>query len=270
MNNHLHWSETSIKIGIIGCGNIGSELALFADEQSDCQIARLCDPDAEKIVQLVSKLKNNQPKTGSIHDLLLHCDLLVEAANKNVVKEILENLVLYPDARQVLILSSGGLFENLELMNSLSGHHFIVPSGAIAGLDALKSVAGKIEELHLTTTKPLGSLPAGGLKMNESKVTIFDGELKEAISLFPQNINVAATIFLATRFKGLRIKIIADKDASDNRHEIFCKGPFGEIRTTTINKPSQNPKTSFLAILSAIASLKQILSDQHLKKVYVG
>jgi aspartate dehydrogenase len=42
-------------------------------------------------------------------------------------------------------------------------------------------------------------------------------------------------------------------------HEIVVRGEFGELRTVVENVPSRsNPRTSFLAALSAIATLKQV------------
>ena len=270
-NMILPFKELSqINLGIIGCGNIGTEIALFADSQPGFRLDCLCDTDTVKSHQLAAQLRNNHPDFVEIAELVNRCNLLVEAANKNVVKEILENLDLCRANKQVLFLSSGGLFENVQLMDSLSRHELSVPSGAIAGIDALRAVAGHIEELQLTTTKPMSSLPPVKQEASDSSVTLFDGAIKEAIELFPQNINVAATIFLATRFNGLKIKIVADREATQNQHEIYCRGSFGEIRTTTINKPSKNPKTSYLAILSAIGCLKQLLSAHEVKNAYVG
>ncbi|MBU0762834.1 MAG: DUF108 domain-containing protein, partial [Candidatus Altiarchaeota archaeon] len=50
-----------------------------------------------------------------------------------------------------------------------------------------------------------------------------------------------------------------------NTHEILATGSFGEITAKTENKPSpKNPKTSYLAILSAIATLKK--ATENVKK----
>ena len=47
-----------------------------------------------------------------------------------------------------------------------------------------------------------------------------------------------------------------------NVHEIEVEGDFGRLLTRTENVPSpDNPKTSFLAALSAVATLRQVLDD---------
>ena len=48
-----------------------------------------------------------------------------------------------------------------------------------------------------------------------------------------------------------------------NTHYIESKGSFGKITTTVENVPdSTNPKTSRLAVLSAIETLRSICTDE--------
>jgi aspartate dehydrogenase len=93
---------------------------------------------------------------------------------------------------------------------------------------------------------------------------IFKGGLSEAVEGFPVNINVAAGLFLATKFEKLQIQIVADPETKFNTHEISCSGKFGVITTKTQNLPSRNPKTSQLAILSAQRMLINLASNIHI------
>lgn len=268
-----------MKIGIIGCGNIGTELALFIDKNQDFELKYLFDinkKNTKKILNMFEnqrfsaptllELKKNKPKIVSFNHLIKNSDLIIEAANKDVVEKILKNKNLDKNNKKILIMSTGGLFENYTLLKKIKNSEIHLPSGAIAGLDAIKAVSGKIKILTLTTTKPINSLQnapyiiKNKIKINKIKKEkiIFSGNLKKAIEGFPQNINVAATLFLASKFNNLKIKIIADPKAKTNTHEIFCKGTFGEISLKTNNLPSKNPKTSYLAILSAIQVLKNM------------
>ena len=77
---------------------------------------------------------------------------------------------------------------------------------------------------------------------------------------FPSNVNVAATLFLAARGCEVRVKVVADPGIHVNRHEVVVEGDFGQISTIVENIPSpKNPKTSYLAALSAIATLRSIM-----------
>lgn len=90
---------------------------------------------------------------------------------------------------------------------------------------------------------------------------LFDGFARKAAADFPQNINVAATLALT----GLgpdrtRVRIIADPRIRNNTHEIVAVGRFGKLIIRAENRPSsQNPRTSILAVQSAVATLAEIL-----------
>lgn len=255
-----------MKIGIIGCGFIGSELAIFIDKGEDFRLIGLNDIDKNKVNGLIKRLKNDKPKFMKVNDLIKKCDLTIESAAKDAIKSILSNKNLDKKDKNLLVMSTGGLINNLGLLNKIKNCEILLPSGAIAGLDAIKAVSGRIKSLTLTTTKPIQGLENApyplkskiNLKKIRNKKVIFEGSLKDAIKGFPQNINVAATLFLASKFRNIRVKIIADPSARLNAHEIEAIGDFGEIKAITRNVPSKNPKTSYLAVLSAIEAIKNI------------
>jgi aspartate dehydrogenase len=147
-----------------------------------------------------------------------------------------------------------------------------IPSGAIGGIDALCAASiESIDEVTLTTTKPpsaFGSnayLESKGIKASElrERTELFNGSAREAVKHFPQNINVAATISLAgIGFEKTRIRIVCDPAVATNEHHLKAKGKFGELDVVTRNVPSpRNPKTSYLAALSAISAIKKIVGS---------
>ena len=253
-----------MKVGIIGCGFIGTELAKFIDINKDFKLIGVNDINKVKVDDLIKKVKNNKPKFLTLEELILHSELIIESASKDVVDDILKNKFLDRNGKKLLVMSTSGLIENLYLLGKIKNYEILIPSGAIAGLDAIKAVSGKIKSLTLTTTKSPKSLQNApyiienkiSLKNIRYEKIIFDGNFKDAINGFPQNINVAATLFLASKFKRIRVRIIAEPSAKLNIHEIVCAGDFGRIIARTENKPSANPRTSYLAVLSAIEILK--------------
>jgi aspartate dehydrogenase len=146
-----------------------------------------------------------------------------------------------------------------------------LPSGAIAGLDAIKSVKDELDSLSITTTKHPRSLKGAkffetseiNLDEINSSTVIFEGTAKEAVSLFPANINVAALLSLTgIGSEKTRVKIVADPDTNKNTHHIEAAGVFGNMTFTIENFPdTNNPKTSRLAILSAIETLRKYCSN---------
>jgi len=257
-----------MKVALIGCGNIGTEIAKFVINDPNYRMYSLTDINESNIRELVNQI-SLVTKVCSLDTAVEEADLIIEAANKDVVRELLLNKNINSEGKKLLIMSTGGIIENMDALNKIKYCEIHIPSGAIGGLDAIQAVAGEIDSLKLTTVKPPLSLngspfiKANNIKLEaiKTKTIIFKGGLKEAIAGFPANINIAASLFLASRFDDIKIQIIADPDTQFNTHKITCKGKFGEFNFKTKNFPSNNPKTSYLAILSAIAVLKNIASN---------
>ena len=104
-------------------------------------------------------------------------------------------------------------------------------------------------------------------KISEPTV-LFDGTAKEAVSLFPKNVNVSALLSLVgLGGDNTSVRVVADPNTDKNTHEISVNGKFGNMKVIVENVPdSMNPKTSRLATLSAVELLRQICT----KEVQIG
>jgi len=258
-----------IKIAIIGCGNIGLQIGEFIDKEYNNLVSLdyLVDVNEDNFLSLKNKLENNSPKMVDLAQAIDSADLIIECAHPGAVKDILNFKNFDLAAKKFIIASTGGLINYTKKLDNLKSAKVFFPSGAISGLDAIRAVRGDIEFLSLTTTKNpkgLAGVPfiiSNNIKIDKNlKQEIFNGNLDEAIYGFPKNINVAATLFLVTRFKNINIKIISDPEYKENIHEIVARGAFGEIKTITKNKPSSNPKTSQLAIYSILDLIKEVIT----------
>lgn len=261
-----------LKIGLVGCGAIGTEIARAIDSgEIDADLVAVCDHNPDTALALINRLKK-KPIKANLEDLVRLSDLVVEAASQRAVPAIARATL--QAGRNLMIMSVGALadadlYREIKKMASLHGSKVYLPSGAIAGLDGIKSASvGKIRKVTLTTTKnPRGLV--GAPYLNEKKIDItalksptliFEGSAAEAVKAFPANVNVAATLCLAAREGEVLVRIIADPEIKVNRHEIVVEGDFGQITTQVENFPSpSNPKTSYLAALSAIATLRSIV-----------
>lgn len=256
-------------IAIIGCGNIGHELAVHIEKRKAGVIVAIVDPSEKNAHSLKASLKRSTPVISSINEAISLADLIIEAAHPSVVPEIVDDPGLDKPGKSLLIMSAGGLIngENTRKLDRLRYCRVKIPSGAVAGLDAIRAVKDTITSLTLATTKPPEGLEGApyikdhniNLGAITKKTIIFEGCLQEAVDGFPQNINVAASLYLVSRFRGLKIRIIADPEAKNNTHKLECLSASGKITTTTENIPSDNPKTSALAIDSAKAALDELL-----------
>jgi len=259
------------KIGIIGCGSIGAEIAKSIEKRlfEKARLVGISDTDITKAARLARAL-HSRPEVLSIPKLIRRSDLIVEAASARVSAKVARDCIRA--GKDVMIMSVGGLLKEpkIFLLAERKSVRVYIPSGALCGIDAVKAarVAG-IDEATLTTSKPPLAY-AGSPYVIKNKIdllsirkkrTLFVGSAQEAVDLFPQNINVAATLALAgLGAKRTRVRIMAEPALKRNRHQIEVKGKFGRLSALTENAPSpENPKTSYLAVLSAVATLEGIL-----------
>ena len=274
------WDEdTYLGVGLIGCGAIGTIIAKAIDEGKvgDVELVIVYDIIREHAEELVGKLLRKPIISNSSDELIESRDLqlVIEAASQGAVRQYA--LKVLEEEKDFMVMSTGALVDNdlfeqvLDVAKERKRKVYI-PSGAIVGLDNVKSAAmGGIYEATLTTRKPPSSFEGApfiedrkiDLPAVKEPMLLYEGTAREAVNLFPSNINVAASLSLAgVGADKTRVKIIADPGIKDIIHEIHVRGEFGEFKTRTINKRfPENPKTSYIAALSAIATLKKIASN---------
>jgi aspartate dehydrogenase len=263
-----------MRLAIIGCGSIGSELAEAADGMAEVKRIYLTDQKGKAAEALASRL-NKAVAVRSVEPELYHCDLVIEAASQEAAKEIIPKVV--GRGVDIMIMSVSALVDDDYRNNVYSaarntGARILVPSGAVCGTDGLSSAAaGKIDEVELITTKNPSSiadvpyLREKGIDVRkiDRPTVVYQGTAREAVKLFPKNVNVAATVsIMGIGFDMTKVTIVVDPKADANSHELIVKGEFGEIISRTNNVPSSsNPSTSHLAALSAISALKRIIRN---------
>ena len=260
----------TLKVGLVGSGAIGRALA--------DAIRRGAAGDATLVVVL--DVFDASPFGGQAAEPLYTTDinallaqditLVVEAASQAVCREIAPQVLV---AGKDLMPMSVGAFADesfLQQMRDLAREHgrcIYLPSGAIGGLDALSAGAiDELDEVVLTTTKPPHALEGAGLEQDvdltahTGPTCIYDGPAIEAVRLFPRNVNVAAALSLAgAGVERTRVRIVADPEATGNSHRVEARGRFGAFTIELHLQPSpDNPRTSYLAVLSAIRTLKNL------------
>jgi aspartate dehydrogenase len=265
--------QQAVRVGIVGCGAIGSAIARAVDaaQVPGAALAAVCDSQPERATALAESLASH-PAACDLAGLIEACDIVVEAASAAALPEIARPAL--EAGRTVLAMSVGALLGSPDLMALARerGARLLAPSGAIAGLDAVKAAAAAgVESVTLTTRKPPAGLAgapylvAHGVDLSKiaEATTVFEGPAAEAVKGFPANVNVAAALSLAgIGPERTRVRIVADPAATANSHEIEVRGEFGCLTARTENRPSpDNPKTSYLAALSAIAALRDAVGQ---------
>ncbi len=254
----LSFWET-MKLGIIGCGAIGTDVAKAADKMKEIQKIYLFDINKLASEKLCKNLKKAQIK--NVEDFLDEVDVVFEAASQQAVVQY--GLKALDAGKDLVVMSLGSLFDDslrkrLEDAARKHGRKIYLPSGAVCGIDGV--LAASMEELDsvtLVTTKPPASLDVEV----DGRTVIFKGNAREAVKKFPKNINVAACLSLAgLGFDETNVEIVADPVETRISHKILAHGKFGRLRAEVENMPNpNNPRSSYMASLSAIAILRRIV-----------
>ena len=262
--------KSKIRVGILGCGAIGSRIAKSIKTQCNdhAVVSALFDINPAKAQNLQKHIPQKNVVKKSYQELLANSDLVVEAVNAPDTHQLVRSALLAK--KDVLVMSVGKFIEGESILKlaQKQGVRVIIPSGAIAGIDAIKAASlQRIDRITLTTRKPIYGFADNAyvqqrrinLSQIKKETILFDGNVREAVKCFPQNINVAATIALASNAKDkMRIRIATSPEFKVNSHEIEVVGEFGRLTTKTENVVCpDNPKTSYLAALSAVRTLKE-------------
>lgn len=246
-----------MRVGIIGKGAIAGYVT--------AQIAAMDD------VQVATRVLR-QPLDGAVTNVadLPALDLLIDCAgHPGLAAHGPQALARGID---VLTLSLGALAD-AELSRALTqsatqgGARLHLASGAIGALDALRAAkSGGLTRVTYTGRKPpegwRGSPAEEVLDLSalQTATAHFEGSAREAALRYPKNANVAAAVALAgLGFEDTQVALIADPTATGNVHDISAEGAFGQLAfSTTGTSLPDNPRSSALAAMSAIAAIRQL------------
>ena len=268
-----------LKVAIIGCGAIGREIALNIDARKipNCKLSILFDTDSIKLRSLYEDLHIKPSSIFENFDELIASNdyqdvrLVIEAASIKAAHRYAATILR--QGKDIMIMSIGAFsdptfYETILQLLTDNDNNVFLPSGAIGGADIIRSVKNYIDKVTIITTKSNKSLKGAPYFINKSididtikeKKVIFEGNAIDAIKEFPSNVNISALVSLAgIGFEKTMVQIVVDPLIKNNQHEIRVDWKFGHFQINVDNVPSpDNPKTSYLAILSAIECLRGI------------
>ncbi len=255
-------------IGIVGCGSIGRALIRAGQSgQLGAPVAGVISRTSETAREFLDTL-DSPPPYLEWEELMERSSLLIETAGGHVVPTLAE--AAFGAGKDLMVISIGALLEHPEIIEKSreTGCRLYAPSGAIAGLDGIKSACqGHVDRVEMVSRKPIAALEgAPFLVENEIPIAwlreaqeVFSGSAREACRGFPSNLNVSAAVSLA----GIgpdrtSVRIVADPALSRNCHDITVEGEFGLLNVHIENIPSENPKTGRLTALSIIRSVRDV------------
>ncbi len=250
-----------MKIGIVGTGNISTFLLDQVKKNNDFEgeVVAIFGRNQEAGMQLSERF-GVEFHIDFETFLESAMDIVVEAATGEAVRLYAKDIL---GSDKDLIVSSIGAFSDIQFLDEISaltkknGRHMYLPSGAIGGLDLLKSAnaLNGLKRVQITTRKSPASL---GMDGDCPEEILFEGSAREAIQRFPKNVNVALVLALAgIGVEKTGVRVIADPAIARNTHTIEAEGSFGYMHLKVENNPMPtNPKTSLLAALSILAALQ--------------
>jgi aspartate dehydrogenase len=270
-----------MRVLIIGCGSIGNVLAKAAQDMPEINTILFTDRSEQRASARAKEFSKGMATSyddASIMAAIKEVDLVIEAASQEAAKKFTP--MCLEKGRDVMVMSVGVFHDDAFRNNCFelarrNCARLYIPSGAVCGTDGLRSAHGRIDEVHLITTKGPNSFQ--GIQYLKEKgvdvssltrpTVLYEGPAREAVRLFPKNVNVAATVSLmGLGFDRTLVTIICDPGSTVNSHQLVAKGAFGELKAEIQNVPSpENPATSYLAALSAVSALKSIATN-----VWVG
>lgn len=265
------------RLGIIGLGNIGFSVAravLDGTVNGMQVVAYLDQNDCPNGVEL-QKLSSSPVAACTDFDAFITSglDIVLEAASPSVVQAYAHKIVEH--GVDFMMMSVGGIIapgflDELGAAAEAHGATVYVPCGAITGLNVLYggAIAG-LDEVVLQSTKSVAGLRdapyivKNGIHLEAltEPTIVYRGNVYDAVTAFPQNVNIAASLALSGfGCDKTMVEIVCDPHASQISQRVLARGAFGDMEISLHFLPSPNKRSSYMAILGAISSLKKYAS----------
>ena len=256
----------TLTVAIGGLGAVGLPLARALDAGVEgMRLILVSARDRDRALSAVQSFRN-PPQVASLADLA-EADIVVEAVPPAVFDKIA--IPAIAAGRVLVAVSAAALLPRTHLFKRAreTGARIVVPTGGLAGLDALRAAAeGPVESVTLETRNPLSALAdlsslsrqGPGLGTVSEPICVFRGNALEATQACPANANVAAALALAgIGSLRTRVEIWADPNVSCSTHTIRVEAELARFTVVIENLPSEgNPRTSRLTPCSVLACLR--------------
>lgn len=266
-----------MRLGLIGFGNLAQTLLAQLDSSDIAPLEHLCvlcrPSTAEEAGAALARdhaeaAASVEAVTGLDALLSSRPDLVVECAGHEAVADHVPALLRA--GIDVVVVSVGALGEpalgaSLREAAEAGGARYILPAGAIGGIDLLSAiaVAGGVEVSYRGIKPPKAwagtrAVETVDLDALGEATTFFRGNAREAARDYPKNANVAATLALAgAGFEATRVELVADPAAAGNIHDYTVTSPLATYSMRIENRASAgNAKTSVSTVFSVLREIR--------------
>jgi len=254
-----------LKLALIGCGKLSEVVGKAANDGilEEYELVGVFSRDENATNNFTNKFGGMACK--SIEELMnLKADYTVEAATVEAVKEYSEKVI--SSGSNLIVLSIGafadtGFYNKIKEIANKNNKKVYLPSGAIGGLDIIRTVAlmGEVSS-SINVKKPPRALLNTALYKDElqnlqGEELLFSGTASDAIKLLPTHVNVAIALSLASNGpEDTYIEISAMDNVVGDKFTIKVKGEGINIEVKI------DPDSSLVAGWSVVSVLKNITS----------
>lgn len=235
-----------MKIGIIGCGRIGGPVirAFVEGDIPNCEL--------QAVLARTTRDIHGFTTTASTEEFFRSgLELIIDTATPAGLPAYGERALALADTWTVnaTALADPVLYTSLEACARSNGHRLRILSGAIAGLDGVATLAVD-KNIRLCCQVDVES-------DTEGERVVFNGSVREAAALYPENINVAVAVaFAGAGLDETMIDVI--RPGEEGRRNLGFKGEsrFGRLNVTM--QPAVSPNEGIHTVAaSIIATLHQ-------------
>src|SRR5262249_47364445 len=141
-------------IGIVGCGSIGKAIIRAVDAGRIGVAVAVTSRTEAPAREFLAGMKS-PPSFLDRAELIAAADLVIETAGGHVVPELAGET--FAAGKDLMVISIGAILDHMEIIDQAraTGCRLLLPSGAIAGLDAVKGACqGQVDYVRLTSRKP--------------------------------------------------------------------------------------------------------------------
>jgi len=180
------------RVGLIGFGALGKEVAKLVERDSDMELVAVYDLDAERCREAGPKCVRD------VDELIQRAQYVVEAASAEAVLQYACRIL---EKGRHLVVASVGTLTKLSCKRQRG--IIFVPSGAVAGLDLAAAVGGRIRHKVAKSAVERGAR----------------GGTEELYWRYPRNFNASVALALASGSR-VEVKISGGAPSGVNVHEV--------------------------------------------------
>jgi aspartate dehydrogenase len=253
-----------MRFAVIGYGAIAEELLRCLEERGELERLAVVLVRPQRLEEARRRAAGRFEIVDRVELMLeRRPDMIAECAGHGAMREHAARILAHGTK---LLCTSVGVLADTALAAELAaaGEALWIPSGAVAGIDGLLAArtAGLERVTYTSVKRPVAWIGTAAEKLvassQDEKRIFFEGSARDAARLYPQNVNVGATVALAgLGLDRTQVRLVSAPAVAGPIGLIDAEGAFGRFRFEALAYASPaNPKTSLLTAHSVLAALR--------------